>query len=657
MRTKSSSFLAVAALALLPSLHAQEVPDFFGQKSSYFKEETLEGASKHAEAPTETPATVTIISREDIELYGFRTVADVLNYASIGYFTHYDRRYDFVGGRGLFFFEDFNTRLLVMMNGHPLNEPWNNFGGAGREMLIPFDLVERVEIIYGPSSLLYGGYSLYGIVNVVTRSANSLAGGRVNTTVGSWGTGEVSASWAQETDKWSAVVAGGYYKSEGESLDLPVIDTEGGTWGGPQSGTESERAPFGFVHLKSGRFSLMSRYGHRVHGAPLAPYDSVYGSNLEFIRDDKDFIELRYEQPLAKGVSLSTRVFRDWYRYEENDPYEDSVFILRGSDTDTGAEGRVTAQVGTHLMVGGVEYRTRDINQYSFYKLPDGSKDVAYEDDVNGNLLVAYFQEEWRPHLQWTLIAGGNYAKTEPGGDKAQPRVAVIYKPKTGLAIKALWGKGFRPPSIFEAAYEDQLTYVSNPDLTSEEITSSEISVMWTARPTLSLQWYAIDSKLEGLIRATVVEDDLLQYQNVGDVTTKGSGMGLRYRGDRLRGYLKLAWTRAEFDGARLPAVSDWLGSAGFGWDNGEYATSLSARWVGPQDLDPERGVEGSAGEFLEANLRGLWRTRLYYPVTLTLDVRNLFDTNGELAAIPVYVPDTVPIEGRRVLLGAEVRF
>ena len=77
------------------------------------------------------PATATIITRDDIERYGFRTVADVLNFAVPGYTAATDRTWDFAGGRGLSFFEDFNTRILVMLDGHPMNEPWNNFSGIG----------------------------------------------------------------------------------------------------------------------------------------------------------------------------------------------------------------------------------------------------------------------------------------------------------------------------------------------------------------------------------------------------------------------------------------------------------------------------------------------------------------------------------------------
>ena len=66
----------------------------------YFKTETIEGVSKHAEAPTETPATVTIIGRDEIERYGFRTLADVLNFASLGTFAVDDRRYTWPAAAG-----------------------------------------------------------------------------------------------------------------------------------------------------------------------------------------------------------------------------------------------------------------------------------------------------------------------------------------------------------------------------------------------------------------------------------------------------------------------------------------------------------------------------------------------------------------------------
>ena len=695
MRRRSSNVVILAALLCTPLL-AQE-SDFFEQKSSYFQSQTLEGVSKHAEAPTEAPATVTVISKEEIELYGFRTVADVLNFASIGYFTHSDRRYDFAGGRGLFFYEDFNTRLLVMMNGHPLNEPWNNFAGVGREMLIPLDLVDRIEIIYGPSSLLYGGYSLYGIVNVVTQNGSTLSGTRLRAAVGTWRTLDGSLTWGATgttpaNKEWNVLASAGGYRSSGEDLRLALTDVDyaaqpdgGQVYGGPQSGTDAERSPFGFLYAQRGDFSLMARAGYRRHGSPLAPYESTYGSRDEFVQDDKDLIELRWRHDLAAGVNISTRAFYDWYHYQEHDPYiaDGYKFILSTTDSDPGAEVRLTAQRGAHLLTGGAEYRKRRIVQVSRNDAYPGAEidpsDVRVH--IGGELLVLYLQEEWRPNDHWTLVAGGNFADTRPGGSKAQPRVAAIYKPRHDLAIKALYGRGFRPPSIFEADYADYITGLNNPSLSSEEIASTELSLIWNASPSTAVQAYAFDSTIKGLIRQVPIEDlsqveggvlppsgdpnDLIglnQYQSTGDVDSHGFGASVKTRRERLRGYVNVAYSTAtlhnrEHESLPLPATSSWLGSAGIGYDTGTLAGSLVGRYVGPQRYDPARSISGKSSSFVEANGRLLWRTSFVYPITFTVDVLNLFDTKGSIPASPIYTPANIPIEGRRAVLGAELRF
>jgi iron complex outermembrane receptor protein len=124
--------------------------DYFQEGRALFGEEVVESASKFRQDANEVPATVTVLTREEIRRYGFRTLSDVLNFASAGGFTSDDRFYNFVGMRGMFAFDDYNTRLVLMLDGHVLNEPYNNFAGMGREMLVPLDLVERIEIVYGP---------------------------------------------------------------------------------------------------------------------------------------------------------------------------------------------------------------------------------------------------------------------------------------------------------------------------------------------------------------------------------------------------------------------------------------------------------------------------------------------------------------------------
>lgn len=704
MRTARSSGLLLACVLAAPA-GAQEL-DFFEQASDYFKAETIEGVSKHAETPTETPATVTVVSRAEIERYGFRTLADVLNFASLGSFSHGDRRYELVGSRGLFFFEDFNTRLLVMLNGHVLNEPWSNFGGVGRAMLVPLDLVERIEIVYGPSSLLYGGYSLYGIVNVVTRTGGAMPGLRVRATYGSWNTRESLVSYGasgvsggeESSVEWSVLAAAGYYATDGEDLDLPRTDVgypvalDGSTtWGGPQEGTDFERAPFAFLLARRGELSLLARAGHRRRGAPFAPYGAMYGTPDQTLRDAKAFVDLRWDRKLRPDLDLSLRAFHDVYGYDEEDPYADAVsypgepgytFVLATDDHDTGGEARLHWRRGTHFVTAGGEFRYRTLGQESFTRFFGGqvAPGSTIRQDVTGRFAVLYAQEEWRPRDALSLVVGGNFAHTDPGGSKAQPRLALIVKPRPTVALKGLYGRGFRPPSIFEASYGDFRSQIENPALESEEIESFEGSVIWNPDRRLALQGYAFRSRLQGLIQGVEIRTPadvqgglvgpggtaeelvgLLQYQSSGDVRSWGFGGSARLRHKGLIAFANLARASATFEGRgavedELAGSSSWIGSLGVSYERDAWTGSLTARYLGPQRLHPSRGP-GEAGDFVEANAHVVHRTRLVYPVTFRVDVRNLFDGEGQLAASPVYPVPRIPIEGRRVLVSAEVQF
>ncbi len=676
-----ASLLATVTIAASPAATAQQ--SFFEQGRDYFLTKTIEGASKHTEALSETPATATIITRDDIERYGFRTVADVLSFAVPGYTASTDRTWDFAGGRGLTLFEDFNTRLLVTLDGHPMNEPWNNFVGIGREMLIPLELVERIEIIHGPSALLYGGYSLYGLVNVVTSSGDSLPGWRVSTSAGSFATYQVVASYGasgilpgksedEPGTAWNIFAAGGYYRSSGERLDFPRIDVGdpvdffGGTiWGGPQRHTDHERAPFAFLKASLGTFSLLARAGYRNKGEVFGKYGTIYASPFEHRRDTKDLVELKWRPQLGPRLEGSVRVFGDRYTYRSQStyaggfdyPFVNAFFYRTVADTwEAGGEASFTYRAGVHLLTFGVEYRYRTVD--------DSYGDVRMDTNAplspptvrssNGHLLVAYLQEEWRPTSTLSFVLGGTFADTAPGGTSVLPRLAVIYKPVPRVSIKALWGQGFRPPSLYEAGNQVE-------ELSPETMRSAELSLLWEASKGLALNAYAFDSRLSGLIRYHAVDGG--GYQSLDDAPAHGMGGAIQARAGALRGYLNIAYARAhlERDGTEpqdLPGSSRWLLSGGASYDFDKLTASLSGRVVGKQELDPAFFEDGSAGDFLEVNARLLWKTRVeYYPVTFSLDVRNLFDKQGKLSASPSQVLSYVPIPGRSVQAGCEIRF
>ena len=124
---------------------------------------------------SEAPSSVSVVTAETIKLFGYRTLADLLR-AQRGFFVSDDRNYSYAGVRGFGRSGDYNTRLLVLVDGHRINDNTYDSVTIGNDFIIDLDLVERVEIIRGPASSLYGNNAFFGVVNLITRHGKGLSG-------------------------------------------------------------------------------------------------------------------------------------------------------------------------------------------------------------------------------------------------------------------------------------------------------------------------------------------------------------------------------------------------------------------------------------------------------------------------------------------------
>ena len=151
------------------------------------------GASERLQPVTEAPASVTFITAQEIARFGYRSLADILRSVRGMYVTD-DRNFSYVGMRGFGKPGDYNSRILLLINGHRVND--NVFGQAeiGAEFGLDPAMFERVEIIRGPASSLYGDSAFFAVVNVITRTGASLNGGSITVEAGTLGAQLVRAS-------------------------------------------------------------------------------------------------------------------------------------------------------------------------------------------------------------------------------------------------------------------------------------------------------------------------------------------------------------------------------------------------------------------------------------------------------------------------------
>src|SRR5262245_41497727 len=253
------------------------------------------GASKYEQKPSDAPASVSIITSEEIQRFGYRTLSEILRSVR-GFFTTYDRNYSYIGARGFDRPGDYDTRVLLLLDGHRINDNIYDQSPIGTETLIDVDAIERIEIIRGPSSSLYGTNAFLAVINVITKSGRDLKGTEVAATGGSFGTGEIRmSSGGRFENGLETFVTGSYYDSGGQNLFYPEYDspsTNNG-WAKDSDGDTYARL---FAKMSVGNLRIGAGYSKRDKQVPTASFLTDFNDSREETSDERGFLDLRYDR-------------------------------------------------------------------------------------------------------------------------------------------------------------------------------------------------------------------------------------------------------------------------------------------------------------------------------------------------------------------------
>jgi iron complex outermembrane receptor protein len=504
---------------------AQESPDasdLLGEAALFQEVPSVTAASKYEQDPREAPASITVITKDEIERYGYRTLAEALNSVR-GFFTSYDRNYTYVAVRGFTLPGDYNTRILLLVDGHRMNDNVADAAYVGTEFPLDLSTVDRVEIIRGAASSLYGTNAFYAVVNVITRSGRSLQGGQFQVNAGTFGAYRarvMHGSKARSGLEW--LVAGGYYEAGGADLYFPEFDSPE-TNNGLAAGLDGDQVGNGFAKVSFQGWSFQAGIQERRKEVPTASFGTTFDDPRLITKDGHAFAVARYDRPFADLSSINISVAYDRHRYRGTYPYDG---ILQ-RDLQSGDWATVDAQYvrplgQRHKVIVGAEYRLNFRQDQALY---DEAPFQSYLDDQRSSQVWAVFvQDEFRITPRLLLNAGLRHDSYETFGGTTNPRAALIYSLDDATTLKGLYGRAFRAPNLYELFAQDGgLTQKPSRRLRPETIESYELvgerRLARGLRSTVSLYHFTA-SRLISIY--TDPSDSLLVFGNLGRVGSTG---------------------------------------------------------------------------------------------------------------------------------------
>jgi len=490
------------------------------------------GASRYEQKISRAPSSVSIITAEEIKRYGYRNLADILAATRSFYITS-DRSYQYLGVRGMLLQGDYNSRVLLMIDGHRMNDALYGAAAVSNELPLDVDLIQRVEVIRGSGYSIYGNNAFLAIINIITRDGGGLSGPELSADAGSHDTYRGRASFGHRfTGGQDLIVSWTQFSSQGHSrLYFSEFD-DPATNGGYAKYVDDESDYDIFAKLSWKGFTLEGAYGRRDKTDPAASYGTFFGSPSNVLSDRQGCAELRYDGRINRFMDLMAKVYYDYYYFKEGFLYDWNEGVpppdlVLNVDEDCaerwGAEFQLMIDPHEdHRLVFGGRFIDRFRVDQANYDIGVGVYLNDRRRSINWGL---YLQDEFRIRDDLALTAAVGYDYFETFGSSVNPRVALVYNPTDSTSVKLLYSTAYREPTGYELYYHDGYsTAKPNPDLNEEKAANYEIVAEQRLTSDICLTASVFYTRIEDIIRQEVDPADGLEaFVNRGDVDIIGA--------------------------------------------------------------------------------------------------------------------------------------
>lgn len=658
---------------------------------------------------SKAPSVASVITADEIKAMGARNVYEALERVPglhVG-ISGTEAQKPIFPTRGIISLQD--PQILILVNGHGIKGLTTSSNEAG--LYLPTEAVQRIEIIRGPGSAIYGADAFAGVINIITKSAADQPGVEFGLRGGSFNTWDSWAQFGKQFDNgWGLFAHVGYSQSDGDQGRIIGSDLQ--TSLDAALGTHASLAP-GPMDTRYEARTAMFTLNNDNWTAHLNLWEtpkSGTGAGIANALDNqgngdvnKYLFDLGYEDKNWRPDWAFSTQFS--YLYTHID-YQLGIFP-RGTVLPIGADGNInfaapaglvtfpdgligipgreekTAQFDVTLNYTGLDRHAwrfnagvrkedfsaresknfgpgiidgtvspisgalTDVTGTTFVYLPDTTRTVSY-------LSV---QDEWAFAPDWALTAGVRQDQYSDFGGTTNPRLALVWAARQDLTAKLLYGEAFRVPSFAELKTVNNPASLGNPSVQPETIKSTELAFDY--RPSDKL-WGALNIfsyDIKGLI-------DFLPgpVGNVAQNAKNQQGQGIELEAHwqvlpslQILGNLSRQDAKDKTTGEPVADAPRKQAMLSADWKiDSAWSVRADNFWVADR-VRASGDSRPAVADYVWSNLTLRYRQ----PVQkweAALIARNLFDIDARETA-PATIPNDYPLPGRSLMLELRAHF
>ncbi|RLD92213.1 MAG: hypothetical protein DRJ29_12360 [Bacteroidetes bacterium] len=499
---------------------------------------------------------VYVIGQREMELIEGRNIEESL--ATIpGVFTEnrFNGGSNVISFRGIGIHTHVTRGILVLVDGVPLNETSGRVDFEGVDM----ENAERVEVIKGPVSSLYGPNGITGVINIIEKEAKQGIHGGLNASYGSYDMRKLTGNLNGGNERFKYLIKSNYIYSGGyqdrQEYDSKTVGIK----------LTNDFKKFGKLGFTADYITAYTEYAGPLDSAMF--YERSTEATMKFTGSDKDMFRLNLNH--RKQIGEKSDIFSSiYYRKRHNEGhYRDSQFgkediNILGGEIRWKSSFSLLSKVNTISL--GVS-ADREYGTEELYARDEDSGEIGemIDDGTSAYTLGGlYFQDEYALLSKLTLTLGvrfdyvqydwqdnfntGDENTSDKGGvNSVSPKVGVVFHPNENITIFGNISKGFNPPQISQLYVGSSYSGHPNPDLQPEYLVNYELGLRGNVTSVISYQLSLFRMDFEDQIVAT---GEPPTYANMGDTRHLGIETSIKFHPARnLSGHLSYSYLHTEF--------------------------------------------------------------------------------------------------------------